>query len=100
MYDLVELWALLAPFLSEIFDQVGSSEWSALREFIRLWRSETGARVWYFVRYPSPPTPPPAPLVSDAQTHPAEALGFAISPLGFAQWHLIIISGHSGTQQL
>ena len=47
MHNLMELWALLALFLSKIFDQITDSEWSADVGLISFggqnWGSETGA---------------------------------------------------------
>ena len=83
MHSLVELWELLALFLSKIFDQVEGSEWCGV---IQLWRSGTGAETdWRLV--PSPPHPPPSTTTvtspglwcSEAQDLPVETLSLATS---------------------
>ena len=49
MHNLMELWALLAVFLSKIFDQVWGSEWSADVGLFSLEGPELGLEDWCLV---------------------------------------------------
>ena len=84
-HSLEELWALLALFLSKLFDQVGCSEWSADVGSFNFGCGEQELEDWCLVAPPPPPSPPPPTLVSDAQANAVETLGFATDPLGFVQ---------------
>ena len=61
MHSLVELWALLALFLSKIFDQVGCGEWSADVGLFNFGGREQGLEDWCLLAPPPPPPPPPRP---------------------------------------